>query len=349
MAPNLPGDASQPGMNMGFQGFEQYVVRILSVDSNGFATTIATKYNRYMPPISVNNMLGSGALPQTGELWMVNKINGAWTFSSRVEAQLPTVSAPTDLIASLAQLGIINGASEIVSDPSVVDSISALVSALAGLGFLSSQSQIPAAVVELSGVIKMWPTTQAPSGYLLLDGSTYAQSAYPALALVFGVTSGNFTLPDFRGRTPTGFLTGDSYFGTLLGTSGQENISLTVAQLAEHNHPDSGHNHIDAGHYHGNTSYELESHSHSASFSQNNVVYSPGSSIGGVSGGVWPITGVGNTGDLSLGTESASHVHSTNSGNASIDSGYANNSFSGTGSPISVVQPSIAINFIIKT
>ena len=320
MAPNLPGDASLPGMNMGFQGFEQYIVRILSVDPNGFATSIATKYNRYMPPISVNNMLGSGALPQPDELWMVNKINGAWTFSSRVQPNLP-----------------------------VVDSVSSLVSTLVTLGFISSDSQIPIAVTEISGAVKIWLTTIAPSGYLLLDGSSYPQATYPALAAILGVSSGDFTLPNFCGRVPTGVLSGDPLFGTLLGTAGQENVSLTLAQLAGHTHPDTGHNHSDIGHNHGSTGNEDAYHSHAPSFAYSNVVYDSGSGYGATSGGPWTLNGFGGTGELTLGNEMEYHAHPTNNAYSGLSTGYASYSAEGSGSPVSVVQPSISVNFIVKT
>ena len=47
----------------------------------------------------------------------------------------------------------------------------------------------------------MWPTTTAPSGYLICDGSTYSSVTYPALFNVLGTT----TLPDFRGKFVRGY------------------------------------------------------------------------------------------------------------------------------------------------
>ena len=59
--------------------------------------------------------------------------------------------------------------------------------------------QVPGAVAGVPvGAITMYGGTSAPSGWLLLDGSTFSTSTYSALYSVLG--SG--TLPDFRGRVP---------------------------------------------------------------------------------------------------------------------------------------------------
>jgi microcystin-dependent protein len=59
----------------------------------------------------------------------------------------------------------------------------------------------------VTGTVAMWATASAPTGWLFLDGATYAQSTYPDLASVFGVSSGNFTLPDMRDRFAAGLAT----------------------------------------------------------------------------------------------------------------------------------------------
>jgi microcystin-dependent protein len=65
---------------------------------------------------------------------------------------------------------------------------------------------------ELTGVMKMWPTTTPPAGYLLCDGSAVSRTTYSALNALFtpvytygaGDGSTTFNLPDLRGRMPVG-------------------------------------------------------------------------------------------------------------------------------------------------
>lgn len=61
------------------------------------------------------------------------------------------------------------------------------------------------------GAIFMWPTTTAPTGFVLCDGSTYdgTIATYLDLWTVIGTTYGgsgqsSFAVPDLRGRIPVG-------------------------------------------------------------------------------------------------------------------------------------------------
>lgn len=85
--------------------------------------------------------------------------------------------------------------------------------------------------------------------WLPLFGQTLAAATYPALAAKFGVSSGNFTLPDHRGRVSAGAdnmggtsadrLTGgaNGVNGDVLGAvGGLEKIILTLAQMPAHKH-----------------------------------------------------------------------------------------------------------------
>ena len=47
----------------------------------------------------------------------------------------------------------------------------------------------------------MWPTTSAPAGYLICDGSPYSSVTYPALFAILGTAN----LPDFRGKFVRGY------------------------------------------------------------------------------------------------------------------------------------------------
>jgi microcystin-dependent protein len=114
------------------------------------------------------------------------------------------------------------------------------------------------------GSIQAFAGANAPTGWLLCDGSAVSRGNYPDLYNTIGNTYGSgdgattFNLPDLRGRVPAGKdnmggtaanrLTTSHFGGTAtnLGASGgSESHTLTTAQLAAHNHgvTDPGHVH----------------------------------------------------------------------------------------------------------
>lgn len=85
------------------------------------------------------------------------------------------------------------------------------------------------------GTAFMWLTSTAPSGFLLLNGSTFDKNVYPKLFAVLGTT----TLPDLRGKFPLGLA--DSGTGsTLLGTGGALDHTHSAAK---HTHGIGAHTH----------------------------------------------------------------------------------------------------------
>jgi microcystin-dependent protein len=89
-----------------------------------------------------------------------------------------------------------------------------------------------------------------PSGTLLCDGSTYLRTSYPALYDILGdifhVDADHFIVPDLRGRVPIGVDPGHTTPPFDLGeTGGEETHVLSVAELAAHNHVDTGHAHVE--------------------------------------------------------------------------------------------------------
>jgi microcystin-dependent protein len=71
------------------------------------------------------------------------------------------------------------------------------------------------------GSIVLWGSTTIPEGWLLCNGQSITQAAYPALYAVYPYT----TLPDMRSRVPMGGTTG------LFSTGGAETVTLTPAQM----------------------------------------------------------------------------------------------------------------------
>lgn len=86
----------------------------------------------------------------------------------------------------------------------------------------------------LIGTVFQW-MINPPSGWLLLDGSTYAIADYPELSALLPahlITGPNFTLPDVENAFPYGVLDEDD--GTAV--TGSNVLTLSVAQLPAHNH-----------------------------------------------------------------------------------------------------------------
>jgi microcystin-dependent protein len=118
------------------------------------------------------------------------------------------------------------------------------------------QANVDALQLEVTGVIKAYGGSSAPTGYLLCDGSAVSRSTYAALFTAISTTfgSGNgsttFNVPDLRDRLPLGkgnmggtaanrvtsASTGGSNSDTLGGTGGAETHQLTVSELAVHRH-----------------------------------------------------------------------------------------------------------------
>lgn len=119
------------------------------------------------------------------------------------------------------------------------------------------QSMPVGAVIDYAGAT-------APDGYLMCYGQAISRTAYTLLFAAIGTAYGagdgttTFNVPDARGRTSAGkdnmggtaaTRLGASIAGSTLGAvGGGETHTLTVAQLAAHNHPIT-----DPGHVHGYT------------------------------------------------------------------------------------------------
>lgn len=94
-----------------------------------------------------------------------------------------------------------------------------------------------------TGMIGMWGTITAPSGWLLCQGAAVNRTTYAALFAVIGITFGvgdgvtTFNVPNYSGRTPIGVGTGAGLTPrSIAATGGAQEDILTTAQLAAHNH-----------------------------------------------------------------------------------------------------------------
>jgi len=88
--------------------------------------------------------------------------------------------------------------------------------------------------------------------FLVCNGGFVSKATYPELWALIGTTygpddTGNFTLPDLRGRSPLGHGEGDGLTFRAIGDKvGEENHVLSTAELPSHSHSDAGHAHSES-------------------------------------------------------------------------------------------------------
>lgn len=96
---------------------------------------------------------------------------------------------------------------------------------------------------SMLGEVIIYVTTEVPSNCLPCDGSTYLRVDYPELYAVihenFIIDEDTFYLPDMADRFPIG--ASDNKPMSAIG--GEDLHGLTVDELPEHTHEDTGHQH----------------------------------------------------------------------------------------------------------
>jgi len=200
---------------------------------------------------------------------------------------------------------------------------------------------IPATAASvLTGMILPYGGTSAPTGYLLCDGAAVSRTTYSALFTISGTAFGTgdgsttFNVPDMRDRVPVGKgdMGGtdagrivDASSLTLGGSLGTELHTILTAELPSHAHSITL----------TGTTGTTGSHSHNVSqYTGQNIVNS---------GQGAPISGHA----MYLGTNNnptdsaGSHSHSISLTGISDSTG--------SGAAVSIVQPSLILNYIIKT
>lgn len=118
----------------------------------------------------------------------------------------------------------------------------------------ATYGQVAAVNSVMTGTIQMWPTTSAPTGYLLCAGSAVSRTTYAALFAVIGTTFGagdgstTFNLPNYADRMPIGSGT----IAASIGATGGSKDAVVVSHTHTVSISDPGHNHTinDPGHTH---------------------------------------------------------------------------------------------------
>ena len=193
-----------------------------------------------------------------------------------------------------------------------------------------------------SGSIIVYAGSSAPTGWLFCDGSAISRSTYSALfgiiSTTYGVGDGSstFNLPDIRGRVVAGkeasasLLTsavGGLNGNTLGNTGGAQGITLTSAQsgLPAHNH-----------------TLTMNAHTHTFTANPHTHTVTNALPIGASGIGAGTVTGGAPV------TTSAATVTGSNS-TVTTTGTIANNSAANASSAHANVQPTIILNYCIKT
>lgn len=239
------------------------------------------------------------------------------------------------------------------------------------LSFFRSGQRRPHTVLPPpTGTIVAFAGSSVPGGWLLCDGTAVSQTTYAALYAIFGAnrfgtdSGGNFALPDFRQRAPMGYGTGDQGSGAVGGTGrilplgssmtnralgtayGSASMTLTASQATIGDHPhtvtEANHTHTLANfHKHQNGSYyNSGAGQYPAAKSGSQTMWTEGRMFGYVTNGSYETTGPQTAATFSISTWIASGTYvitcsSTTNANAA--------------SPHPCVQPSLVVNYIVKT
>lgn len=92
------------------------------------------------------------------------------------------------------------------------------------------------------GAIVPFGGWDAPTGWLICDGTLLSKTDYPELFNAIGYSFGGeeggntFGLPDLRGRVPLGLKETDTDFNGMGLTGGEKTHQLTVNEMPSHNH-----------------------------------------------------------------------------------------------------------------
>lgn len=149
----------------------------------------------------------------------------------------PKINENVTLTATSTELNILDGATLSTAELNYVDGVTSPI-----------QTQLNTVIP--TGVVNMWVTGTAPTGWLLCQGQAVSRTTYATLFGVISTTYGvgdnstTFNLPDLRGRVPMGAGTGRNVADSAnltartLGAkiSDAETHALTQSEMPRHNH-----------------------------------------------------------------------------------------------------------------
>jgi microcystin-dependent protein len=195
---------------------------------------------------------GVPAVTTTGTQTLTNKTLTLPKVNENVEitATATELNVLDGITASTAELNIMDGVTASASEINILDGATLSTTELNYVDGTTSSIQTQINTNTPVGVVNMWVTNVAPTGWLLCQGQAVSRVTYGSLFTVLSTTYGagdgstTFNLPDLRGRVPMGAGTGRNVADNAnltartLGAkvSDDESVTLTAAQIPDHTH-----------------------------------------------------------------------------------------------------------------
>lgn len=271
-----------------------------------------------------------------------------------------TVNGGATLTVDSTELNILDGVTSSAAELNILDGATLTTTELNYVDGVTSAIQTQLTNNTPVGVVNMWVTGTAPTGWLLCDGAAVSRTTYSALFAVIGTTYGagdtttTFNIPDLLGRVPMGAGTGTGLTARSLGTElGVESVTLTAAQSGSPSH-DHGVTSVGGGAHTASGSISTGGHGHTLTMDYSGTA-SHDHAISGASNPLPAMESDGSGGNISNSNGTAIAGVGDLGGSASVSVANHSHDIDITVSTATAaseahtnIQPSTVINFIIK-
>jgi len=200
-----------------------------------------------------------------------------------------------------------------------------------------------------AGVVQQYAGATAPTGYLLCQGQAVSRTTYAVLFAVVTTTYGagdgstTFNVPNLQGKIPVGLNSADLSFDTRGETGGEKTHAISTAEMPGHTHTFTGTAHSHTVDPTSVTSSTTGAHTHTVTDAYNTSEASDDANDRTVGSDA-------TTSTTRTTSSSGNHSHTVDIPETTSTSTTATgtNSSTGSGTAMSLLQPYIVLNYIIK-